>query len=95
VDRRQGNAVRKKEVEDMATGMHRLASMTPVVEESPDVRGASKQEKTDDPVDPNVKLAISHRTATAVGFLAFLGLWYAFSPYLPQAVKQFLWAVQH
>lgn len=90
--RRRGNAVRKEEVEKMATEMHHYASMT-IAE--PPVEAPIKKEEVDAPVENEIKPSINHRAVTAVGFLAFLGLWYAFSPYLPQAVKQFLWAVQH
>ena len=65
----------------MATPVQELASMPSAV--------ARKQSSTMEHVAPK------HRTTTALGFLLFLAGWYAFSPLLPQAVKQFLWSVLH
>ena len=68
----------------MATPVQELASMP-----------STATARTHSGANMDLTSTPKHRSVIALGFLIFLGLWYAFSPFLPQAVKQFLWAVLH
>ena len=36
-----------------------------------------------------------HRATITSLFVLFFSLWYIFSPYLPQTLKQYFWAIVH
>jgi len=80
--RYKSNALKKEEL-DMATPMQGLASMPTVT--LPET-SSSMQQHISTP-------ARKHKTEITLAFLAFLAMWYAFSPFLPETLKQFLWAI--
>ena len=84
--RRYRGAALRKEEEDMATIVQDSASMETLTAPAP-------VEKVAHDIQP----VSDHRPRTSVvmAFLLFLGLWYAFSPYLPQTVRQYFQAIVH